>query len=100
MASPRGGAFRQMATRVASRMIGIGARPRLIDVVMDHAPQPSVVLADDPGDPALTGHGRDHGHHHGLEQQGEAAIGPRPWCGAIFLTPHFSQRTCGTRAFR
>ena len=78
VASPRGG-FVDGDPRDAS---GIGARPRLIDVVMDQAPQFCVVLADDPGD-GLDGHGRDHGHHHGLEQQGEAAIGPRPWRGDL-----------------
>ena len=49
---------------------------------MDHAPQFGVVLADDPGD-GLDRHGRDHGHHHRLEQQGEAAVGPRPWHGDL-----------------
>ena len=70
---------------------GVGARSRLIDVVMDHAPQFGVVLADDPGD-GLDRHRRDHGHHHRLEQQGEAAVGSRPWHGdlldAAFLAAH------------
>ncbi len=66
---------------------GIGARPRLIDVVMDHAPQFGVVLADNPGD-GLDRHGRDHGHHHRLEQQREAAVGSRPWRGDL-LDPAF-----------
>ena len=59
VASPRGG-FVDGDPRDAS---GVGARPRLIDVVMDHAPQSCVVLADDPGD-GLDRHGRDHGHQH------------------------------------
>ncbi len=73
VAAPRGG-FVDGDPRDAG---GVGARPRLIDVVMDHAPQFGVVLADDPGD-GLDRHGRDHGHHHRLEQQGEAAVGSRP----------------------
>ena len=40
------------------------------------------MLADDPGD-GLDWHGRDHGHHHRLEQQGEAAVGSRPWRGDL-----------------
>jgi len=62
------------------------------------APQFGVVLADDPGD-GLDRHGRHHGHHHGLEQQVKPLSG-RAHGAAIFLTPHFSQRTRGTRAFR
>jgi hypothetical protein len=56
-----------------------------------NAPQFGVVLADDPGD-GLDRHGRDHGHRHRLEQQGEAAVEPRPWRGdlldAAFLAAH------------
>ena len=61
---------------------GVGARPRLIHVLMDHAPQLSVVLADDPGD-GLDRHRRHNGHHHGLKQQGEAAVGSRPRRGDL-----------------
>src|SRR5271165_5633946 len=56
---------------------GIDPRPRLLDIVVNHAPQPRVVLAHNPRH-CLDRHGRDHGHHQRLEQQSEAAIWPRP----------------------
>jgi hypothetical protein len=45
--------------------------------MMHHPPQPGVVLADHAGDGGDR-HGWDHRHQHGLEQQGEAAVWPRP----------------------
>ena len=64
-----------MATRVTVR--GVGARPRLVHIVVQHAPQPGVVLAHHPGH-GVDRHGGDHGHQQRLEQQGEAAVGPCP----------------------
>ena len=57
---------------------GVDPRSSLSDVVVNHAPQPGVVLADDAGH-GLDRHGGDHGHQQRLEQQSEAAVWPRPW---------------------
>ena len=56
---------------------GVGPRPRLVHIVMQHAPQPCVVLAHHPRH-GPDRHGGDHGHQQCLEQQGEAAVGPCP----------------------
>ena len=57
---------------------GVDPRSPLSDVVVNHAPQPGVVLAHHPGH-GLDRHGGDHGHQQRLEQQSEAAVWPRPW---------------------
>ena len=85
----------------------VGPRPRLIHIVMQHAPQPCVVLAHHLRR-GPNRHGRDHGHQERLKQQSEAAVGscPEPATGLdpvgtwTFLMPHLSQRTRGTRALR
>lgn len=56
---------------------GVGARPRLVHMVMQHAPQPCVVFPHHPRH-GPDRHGRNHGHQQGLEQQSEAAVGSCP----------------------
>ena len=45
----------------------IGPHQRLVYIVVNHTPQPGVVLAHNPGH-RLDRHGRDHGHDQRLEQ--------------------------------
>jgi hypothetical protein len=69
VAAPRGG----LVDGDVGHVCGVHARPRLIDVGVNDAPQPGVVLADDAGHGGNR-HGRNHGHEQRLEQQGEAAV--------------------------
>src|SRR5271156_6730253 len=69
VAAPRGG----LIDGDVGHLRGVHSRPRLIDVVVNDAPQPGVVLADDAGHRGHR-HGRNHGHDQRLEQQGEAAV--------------------------
>jgi hypothetical protein len=94
VAAPRGG-FVDGDPRDAG---GVGARSRLIDVVMDHAPQICVVLAAILAT-ALTGMAETMVITIASNSRVKPLSG-RAHGAAIFLTPHFSQRTRGTRAFR
>ena len=60
----------------------IGLGTGVVDVGVEDAPQPGVVFAGDAGD-GCDRHRREHGHDQGLEQQGEAAAGPRPRHGDL-----------------
>ena len=73
VAAPRGG----LVDGDLGDARGVGPRPRLVHIVVQHAPQPGVMLADHLGH-GLDRHGGDHGHEQCLEQQGEAAVGPCP----------------------
>ncbi len=56
----------------------VDPRSPLSNVVVNHPPQPSVVLAHHPGH-GLDRHGGDHAHQQRLEQKREATVWPRPW---------------------
>lgn len=56
---------------------GVVPRPRLVDIVVQHTPQPCVVFTHHPGH-GPDRHGRNQGHEQRLEQQGEAAVGSCP----------------------
>ena len=59
VAAPSGG----LVDRDPGDAGGIRPRPALLDVMVDHAPQPGVMLADDPRRGGNR-HGRNHGHQH------------------------------------
>ena len=74
VAAPSGG----LVDGNLSDVRGVNPRAPLSDVVVNHTPQPGVVLAYHPGH-GLDRHGGDHGHQQRLKQKGEATVWPRPW---------------------
>src|SRR5262249_8790247 len=61
----------------ASQVRAVHARHRLLDIVLDEAPQTRVVLADEAGG-SCDRHALDEGHDERLEQKREAGSGPCP----------------------